>query len=199
MAVAIWWAAGAVIDGPAEDNVLSGFDRPTLRFLVENRTDFLTTIMKKVTFLGGSLVTIVGLAGAAVTAYAMTRMVKWPTFFVGVLVGGTQLSSIVKELVDRPRPTMAPLLDLGTDAFPSGHATSAAACFLGIAYFASLRWKRAALPIWTAAALGVAAVALSRVYLGVHWSTDVLAGAGLGAFWVGVMARALASRRREPA
>jgi membrane-associated phospholipid phosphatase len=82
-------------------------------------------------------------------------------------------SAIVKALVDRPRPTFDPLVDLPASAsFPSGHATTAFAAAVACAVLIPrLKW-----PALTLATL----VAVSRVYLGVHYVFDVVAGALLG-------------------
>jgi undecaprenyl-diphosphatase len=91
---------------------------------------------------------------------------------------GSLLSTLAKLAIDRPRP---PLGDAGisalgalpsTSSFPSGHATTA------FAAAAALAWLRPSLRVW---AFGLAAlVAVSRVYLGMHYAGDVLAGAALG-------------------
>jgi membrane-associated phospholipid phosphatase len=104
-------------------------------------------------------------------------------------------SSGIKEAVDRPRP---PRADPGFDAavsvppspsFPSGHATTTFACAVAIAFLVpKLRWPALAL---------AATVGLARVYLGVHYGLDVLAGAALGTA-IGV-AVALLARRALPA
>jgi undecaprenyl-diphosphatase len=101
------------------------------------------------------------------------------------------LSGAIKEAVDRPRP---PRADPGFDAavavpsspsFPSGHATTTFACAVAIAFL---------VPKWRWPALAVAAtVGIARVYLGVHYGIDVLAGAALGTL-VGVTV-ALAAKR----
>jgi membrane-associated phospholipid phosphatase len=83
------------------------------------------------------------------------------------------VSTVVKALVDRPRPTFDPLVDLPASAsFPSGHATTAFAAAVACAVLIPrLKW-----PALTLATL----VAVSRVYLGVHYVFDVVAGALLG-------------------
>jgi membrane-associated phospholipid phosphatase len=87
---------------------------------------------------------------------------------------GSAASAIIKALVDRPRPTFDPLVDLPASAsFPSGHATTAFAAAVACALLVPrARWPAIAL---------ASLVAASRVYLGVHYVFDVLAGALLGA------------------
>ncbi len=106
--------------------------------------------------------------------------------FVGFsVVGGTLLSSALKELFDRPRPEMIDAARVFTASFPSGHATMSAVVFLtlGLLLAEATKVRRlkayfVGLGIFMAVAIGV-----SRIYLGVHYPTDVIAGWALGAAW----------------
>lgn len=101
--------------------------------------------------------------------------------------------AFLKSIFMRPRPFMVdssvPLIidPPGDWSFPSGHAVVACACAVAMSLGAK-RWR-----IWLPAALLAALMAFSRLYLFVHWPTDVLAGAVLGAF-IGALV-ALAARR----
>ena len=141
--------------------------------------------MRTITFFGGAMF----VAGAFVTvaglAYLRARNVRLPLFVLASAAGGLALDDIVKFLVNRPRPDMAPVVEALGSAFPSGHATAATALFAAVAYVLTRRLdRRAAVWVWAAAMFASALVALSRVYLGVHWPTDVLAGMALGGSWV---------------
>jgi len=97
---------------------------------------------------------------------------------VGITIGLTVvlasgLSRIIKLLIDRPRPDEG-IVAAATNSFPSGHATTAAAFAVALALAFPRVW------VWATAAFWVAIMAVSRTYLLVHWSTDVLAGAVLG-------------------
>lgn len=120
------------------------------------------------------------------------RMVPLTALAIGAaLLLADLLSGAIKQAVDRPRP---PRADPGFDAavavpsspsFPSGHATTTFACAVAVAVL---------IPRWRWPALAVAAiVALARVYLGVHYSLDVLAGAALGTL-IGLSVALLARR-----
>jgi undecaprenyl-diphosphatase len=119
---------------------------------------------------------------------------------VWVLLGLTTLGldAGLKLLVGRPRPELWPrLVSVGTYGFPSGHALAAATFYP----FAALSLRRA-LPamscgVFLVAGLATLWVGLGRLYLGVHWPSDVLAGWLLGLAQFGVGAR-LVSRRRRP-
>ena len=120
------------------------------------------------------------------------RMVPLTALAIGAsLLLGDLLSGTIKQAVDRPRPPRAdPAFDAAVSvptspSFPSGHATTTFACAVAIAIL---------IPRWRWPALGLAAtVGVARVYLGVHYSLDVLAGAALGTL-IGVSV-ALVARR----
>ena len=101
---------------------------------------------------------------------------------------GSLCSTIVKVLVDRPRPTGAHLVAIPSSAsFPSGHATTAFAAATALAVLVPwTRWWAFAFAAWAA---------YSRVYLGVHYWTDVIAGAVLGVVVGYVVARVVQRRR----
>jgi membrane-associated phospholipid phosphatase len=116
------------------------------------------------------------------------RPLPLPTLFAAVSVGiGSLVVALLKETLDRPRPAHAdPTIETavgtpGSPSFPSGHtATAFAAAAVVGAFYPRLRW-----PLYALAAL----VGVSRIYLGVHFALDVLAGAilglsiGLGIVW----------------
>lgn len=101
------------------------------------------------------------------------------------LVGGEALSVALKSLFDRPRPQISQLARVFTASFPSGHAMLSAVTFLtlGLMFFQSAadsRLKRYGMAI---AIFMTVMVGLSRLYLGVHYPSDVLAGWALGTAW----------------
>ena len=105
--------------------------------------------------------------------------------FVAV-AGGTLLSQVLKDAFVRPRPDIvAHGMDTFTASFPSGHATLSAVTFLTLgALLMRLRARRREKAyIITVAVFLTVAVGMSRLYLGVHWPTDVLAGWTIGAGW----------------
>lgn len=101
------------------------------------------------------------------------------------VLGGTTISMVLKALFDRPRPDFTGAVDVFTASFPSGHATASAVVYLTIG--ALLAQRASTWPARTLYLLGaiilVAAIGLSRIYLGVHFPTDILAGWALGAAW----------------
>lgn len=110
-----------------------------------------------------------------------------PALFVVVTTaGGTLLSTVLKFGFSRPRPDLVEHLDnIYTASFPSGHAMASAVAYLTLgAVLAQFVRKRRLRTFVTAAAITLALlVGVSRIYLGVHWPSDVLAGWSVGAAW----------------
>jgi undecaprenyl-diphosphatase len=124
------------------------------------------------------------------------RPSRWlPLFLIAVAIGQTILSTGVKELVDRVRPTANPIAHTLGPSFPSGHTTGAAACFAAFALVLGRGRSRNAQAVLAGTAVFVAvAVAASRVLLGVHWLSDVVGGLALGWGWFAVCSIAFGGR-----
>ena len=141
--------------------------------------------MRDVTALGGVtvmvLVTVVG-----VLAFLMHRRRWHAAILAGTVLLADVSSEGLKMLYGRPRPDLVPHGSYVYSAsFPSGHSTLSAATFLTLAtLIASLEPNRGTKIMVYALAMGlVLAIGFSRIYLGVHWPSDVLAGWSLGAAW----------------
>ncbi|MFI4964374.1 MAG: phosphatase PAP2 family protein [Caulobacterales bacterium] len=141
--------------------------------------------MRDVTALGGvTVMTLVSIV--AVLAFLMHRR-RW---HAGILAGTIFLAFLssegLKDLYGRPRPELVPHGSyVYSSSFPSGHSTLSAATFLTLAVLiASLEPNRGTKRmVFVLAVLLVLAIGVSRVYLGVHWPSDVLAGWCLGGAW----------------
>jgi magnesium-transporting ATPase (P-type)/membrane-associated phospholipid phosphatase len=170
-----------------EDTVL--FDPRVTDLVVAHRMDWLTPIVQAVTRLGSNLVILP--TALVVGGVFMIRRRDWrPLVLLGAAaIGAVLLYDIVKALVGRPRPPSSIWIGhFSGSAFPSGHTTASVAFYAMLALVLSIGapvGRRALL--WTGAALVAVAVGGSRVYLGAHWLTDVLAGGALGAAWVGLL------------
>jgi undecaprenyl-diphosphatase len=129
---------------------------------------------------------------AAVAAIVLLIMRLWrgAVLVVVARLGELASATAVKDLLARPRPTLLNPVDHGAGySFPSGHAAGAAAVYGALVVLVlprAARWARALL--LAAGALLICAVAASRVLLGVHYPSDVAAGAALGLAWVGIAA-----------
>lgn len=137
------------------------------------------------TALGGvGVLTVVTLAVAGLLWLQGNRRSMW--FLLASVAGGLTVSTISKMGFDRPRPDLVPHESIVyTASFPSGHSMMAAVTYLTLAVLlARVQPRRAVkLYLFTLAVALTVAVGFTRIYLGVHWPTDVLAGWAAGAGW----------------
>lgn len=146
--------------------------------------------MRDFTALGSAPVLVVAvLAVAGFLALAKSaglRTGRLVLFTLAASGGGLVLSSLLKYTIDRPRPDLVPHgTEIYTSSFPSGHSMMSAVVYLTLAalivrLLARKRLKGYVLLVAVALTL---LVGVSRVYLGVHWPSDVLAGWAAGAGW----------------
>ncbi|MFG1182297.1 phosphatase PAP2 family protein [Xanthobacter versatilis] len=178
------------------DEVLEGatgqLDRGILLAL-RNPTDpsdpigppWLEEAMRDFTALGGtSVLTLLTILVAVFLIMTRKRHAAWLVLLS--VAGGTALSQILKWGFDRPRPDLVPHgMAVYSQSFPSGHAMLSAVVYLTLGALLARTQARTRVKVFflgSAAALTVI-VGISRIYLGVHWPTDVLGGWALGAAW----------------
>jgi membrane-associated phospholipid phosphatase len=182
-------AAGKLLGLAENSDGSTGIDRAITSWFVDQRASWLTTAARSLSFVGSQRFLIPAVAVAVVVLVVRSR-VALACFLVAGWGGALVLYSLIKYLVDRPRPPRAIWLTHAPgSAFPSGHATQSLATFAALAIVIGVlapRMRRQGLAL--AAALGIA-IGLSRIYLGVHWATDVCAGWLIGAAWVALVAR----------
>ena len=166
-----------------------------VRDVAAQRTAATTDIVRVITWAGSAFL-LVPLALIGCLAFARAGL-RGEALAVALSLGGAMLiSDAVKLLVSRPRPPVEHLQAVTGSSFPSGHTTQASAFWFSLVFAmpaagASPRQTRVAGGL---ASLIVLAVATSRVYLGVHYPSDVVAGMLLGTGWAIYVSRCL----REP-
>jgi membrane protein DedA with SNARE-associated domain/membrane-associated phospholipid phosphatase len=177
---------GAVTEDVLANDEIVRVDSPISRYLIEHREPWLTTVMDAITQLGSAAVLIPVLLVLAVIAHRVRGTWRPAAFLAAALGGAAASSTLIKLIIARPRPTSGALVEALGYAFPSGHSTAAAAGWLAAALVAGslTRSFPARVSLLAAALVVVALVGVSRVYLGVHAATDVLAGWALGGLWV---------------
>lgn len=142
-------------------------------------------MMRDFTALGGTAV-LVGVTLAVLGFLLLQRKKGMTVFMLCAVVGGFVLSSSLKHLFDRPRPDLVPHQTYVMSAsFPSGHSMVSAVVYLTLGGLLAryIRDKRMKIYVLTLAVLTTVIIGCSRVYLGVHWPTDVLAGWTAGTSW----------------
>jgi undecaprenyl-diphosphatase len=147
--------------------------------------DWLADVMADVTALGGNAVLTLLVVGVVV--YLLSVGKRGTALLVGGAVGsGAILSAFLKLGFDRPRPDLvAHLAHAYSSSFPSGHAMLSAVTYLtlGVLLARAHERRRTKIIVMTYGVTLTVLIGLSRIYLGVHWPTDVMAGWALGAAW----------------
>ncbi len=156
---------------------------------------FSTDGLNAVTHLGEPMV-VVWLAVVLALVETVRTRSRWVAPFLLIVVAGNGiLTTSVKELVDRVRPELNPVAETLGPSFPSGHSSWSAAFFAAAALLLCRGRGRRARAVIAGLAAGLAVtVAGSRVLLGVHWLSDVIAGLALGSAWFAICAIAFGGR-----
>ena len=166
------------------DKGFGRFDIPIIQAVYSLRQAWLTPWMFRLSGLGNHGLIAIGIATLLILLFV--RRFKEAATFFGVAGGGLLLSLLLKNLIARPRPTISPLAIERTFSFPSGHSMNSAIIYgllaFGIWYFTRNRTLGAVAGI--AAAALVLSIGFSRVYLGVHYPSDVLGGYLAGIWWL---------------
>ena len=175
------------LDGPAN------FDAPILLWFRDSNDtvqlagfSWMTQFWLSMTWLGDTTPRLV-VAGLAILGLLLLRRWHSALFVTGVLLSGITLSTLIKGWVGRPRPQLVVHLDqVGSMSFPSGHALNSTLFYLTVTLIIAplvthrtARWFLYCLAISSPLAIGI-----SRVALGVHWPSDVLASWVIAYCWL---------------
>lgn len=191
------------------DTVLDGetqrFDEAVVSWVATHRNEILDHVALEITALGNTLTLALVVIMVCTFLWLTHRRFSVALLIVGV-IGGAILNFLLKDIYNRPRPTVVDWgTDVATQSFPSGHAMSAMVAYGTVAYLAGrlgptpkLRWTT-----WIGAAILIIGIGASRIYLGVHYPSDVLAGYIGGLAWTaivisGLTAIAYFARQRKP-
>jgi undecaprenyl-diphosphatase len=192
------WIFGKLAEDVVSNDPLLSVDQTAATAIHELRTPALTAIFLIVTALGSiEAIALVSLVGAVV--FGAWR--RWLLFGTWVIAAGGSvvLILLLKALFARPRPYFEqPLLLETYYSFPSGHAMEAVVLYGMLAYFAvlALRTWRARAAVVLGTNLLVLLVGFSRMYLGVHYFSDVVAGFAAGGVWLSTCITAMEFVRR---
>ncbi len=185
--VLVGWVTGALVTSLAGSG---GLD--VVRDVAGERSAGLTAVAQAVTWAGSAFV-LIPLALVCCLLLARAGLRREALAVALSLAGAMLLSDVVKLLVSRPRPPVEHLQAVAGSSFPSGHSTQASAFWFSLVLALA---AAGVAPLLTRVAAGLAlalvlAVALSRVYLGVHYPGDVIAGVLLGTGWAVFVARSM--------
>jgi len=175
------WLADEVLEGETRQ-----FDEATRAAVHQLASPVLTTIMRGLSFLGSTLaLTIASIA--VIVRLMMRKLGLEAKLFALTMLGGALLNMTLKLAFKRTRPV--PFFNLSTPetySFPSGHSLMSACFFGALAALltARIKSKRVRLIIWIFATAMFLLIGLSRIYLGVHHTTDVIAGFTAALIWI---------------
>jgi membrane-associated phospholipid phosphatase len=193
--------------------VLGGLVAAVLAYLVRGRTEvvridsgiaewgdrnasgFASDVLTAISHVGEPTV-VIALAALVALAETIRTRSRWVIPFMALVVAGNgMITTTVKELADRARPTLNPIAHTLGPSFPSGHSSWSAALFAATALLAIRgRSRRARTLIVGTCAAAAVSIAATRVLLDVHWLSDVIAGLALGSAWFCVCAVACGGR-----
>ncbi|MBT1706450.1 phosphatase PAP2 family protein [Chryseosolibacter indicus] len=168
------------------ENELVYFDDAVSSYIISYRSPFLTTIFQYVTDLGDRYTYIALIIALGFFFYFYLRKWMYTLQITAVLILATLSNIALKRAINRPRPITEHLVTVNSLSFPSGHSMSAMA-FYGFLIYLCFRIKmhkalRLALVILLS--LLILSIGISRIYLGVHYPSDVLAGYMGGLLWI---------------
>jgi undecaprenyl-diphosphatase len=163
------------------------FDDAVIRWMGAHHSTTLDDIMLKITALGTGAVVMMIVAVAGL--FLVLTQHKYSAILLLVSTfGGIALNQVLKLGFNRPRQSIfVPEVHAVSSSFPSGHAMSAAIVYGTVAYLAARLHKRtwARALVMTAALIVIVLISISRMYLGVHYPSDVIAGVAIGLAWAG--------------
>jgi undecaprenyl-diphosphatase len=190
---------GAIAEGVLDREMLAVFDDRVTSTLRAHATPTGTAAIAALTRLGGvHALFVLGVIVAALLALARKRTLV--TGWLAALIGAGVLDQVLKPLFERPRPDGAlEILRYESWSFPSGHAMASLIAYGMLAYVAILFVRSPVLRqvIVGCALLLVLAIGFSRLYLGVHYFTDVVGGFAAGAVWLSACISGMEVARRR--
>jgi membrane-associated phospholipid phosphatase len=181
----------------ANGEQIASFDGEVAAWWHAHATAFGTGLLSAVTQLGGTQV-LLTVAAVSVVALLLSRRVADAALMGAALGGGQALNWALKAAFERPRPRFSePLATAAGFSFPSGHAMVSLTVYGALAFViaASVGSRRARALILGGALALVLAIGFSRVYLGVHYVSDVLAAYSAGLAWLTLCGLALLGGR----
>lgn len=171
------------LDNYANTPFIAYIDSAIPEFAYAHRNPILTEIMKIISFFGNEL--LVTAVFVFVLLLIVRNKIKDAIIFVTVIFTGFYLNLVLKELYMRPRPEILPLVQELTYSFPSGHSMNSFIFYSFLSYFIfrSTRNRKIEIIAASISAFLILAVGYSRIYLGVHYPSDVMAGFLAGLFY----------------
>ena len=192
------WLFGAVLEEVLDNTTVVRLDMATLDWMAAHTSPLGLRVFTVITHLGDiPVIPTIAVAGAWVLWHQRHRLVL--VCWLSAYAGGVVVNQLLKLLIHRSRPVRA---HVSTFSFPSGHAMAATVGSGMLAYVMATYWRPAWIKrrfLFLAAGILAFAVGVSRVYLGVHFPTDVIGGFAAGTAWVAICVTGTRIARETPA
>ncbi|MBW4435151.1 MAG: phosphatase PAP2 family protein [Pelatocladus maniniholoensis HA4357-MV3] len=177
------WVFAQIADEVLEQET-QRFDQSILLAIRQMHTPIGDRVMLGITFLGEPVFLLLICLGIAIRLLYIHRRSQATTLGIAA-VGAIGLNYLIKVLFGRVRPQLwNRIVDVGQYSFPSGHAMISLVIYGFIGYLIAKRYRRWRAWIFTFTMILIIAIGFSRLYLGVHWPTDVIAGYAAGVVWL---------------
>ncbi|MDA1675475.1 phosphatase PAP2 family protein [Bacillus cereus group sp. TH152-1LC] len=162
------------------------FDSKVIAFIQGLESPFLTTIMKFFTTIGSTKTVAILCLIIMCVLYKVLKQRSECLLFITAILGTNVLFISLKFLIQRERPSLHRLIEETGYSFPSGHSTIAFALYATVLFLlwrhVRVQWKRVILTVLVS--MMIISIGISRIYVGVHYPSDVLAGFLIAAFWI---------------
>ncbi|WDQ32482.1 phosphatase PAP2 family protein [Paenibacillus marchantiae] len=170
------------------DNQIHTFDDTLIGWIQGMESPGMTRFMQLFTWIGSEVPVVVITILAMLVLYIYLRHKRELLFLACVIAGSTLLNALIKLVFQRARPTINRIIEVSGYSFPSGHSMAAFSLYGGLAF---LIWKH--VPTATGrvfmiivSAIFILTIGMSRIYLGVHYPSDVVGGYFLSGCWLAI-------------
>lgn len=162
------------------------FDSTVINFIQRFESPVITSFMKIITFLGSSVFIILLSISILYFLYKVLNHRSELILFIAALIGSNILCVLLKLFFHRARPDLHRLIEISGYSFPSGHATNAMTVYgiLTFILWRNIRTKSGRSLLIITSLIMILLIGISRIYLGVHFPSDVIAGYFTGGFWI---------------
>jgi undecaprenyl-diphosphatase len=193
------WLFGAVLEEVLDNTAVVRLDVATLDWMAAHTSPLGLRVFTFITHLGDiPVIPAIAVAGALVLWRQRHRLVL--VCWLSAFFGGVLVNRLLKLLIHRSRPMR--VVHESTFSFPSGHAMAATIGYGMLAYVMATYWRPPRIKrrfLFLAASIIALAVGVSRIYLGVHFPTDVIGGFAAGTAWLAICVTGTRIARETPA
>jgi len=193
------WTFSEITESILSGDTFVAFDQWVVRHMLHLRTPYVTSFMETITHLGGTIV-ITPCSVLIAIYFLLIKQNDTATCITAAVLGGIILNNILKILYQRPRPiSESTLIAASGWGYPSGHAMNSIIFYGMMVYLISTCSLSRGLKIGViiTATSVVFIVGISRIYLQVHYASDVMAGFAVGLFWLCVCITGMEINRKR--